>query len=77
MSSTGGENDSSSIHDSDLEFLTSSPSGSSLDYNDSMKNLNEGSGINCSGNISKEDADDGIRPQLNMVFWVIINKISG
>ncbi|KAM1486137.1 hypothetical protein ACFX2I_000373 [Malus domestica] len=59
MSSTRGENDSSSIHDSDLEFLTTIPSGSSLDCNDSMKNLNEGNGSNCSGNVSKEDADDG------------------
>ncbi|TQD80028.1 hypothetical protein C1H46_034401 [Malus baccata] len=59
MSSTRGENDSLSIHDSDLEFLTTSPSRSSLDCKDSMKNLNEGSGSNCSGNVSKEDADDG------------------
>ncbi|KAK9925189.1 hypothetical protein M0R45_033521 [Rubus argutus] len=58
-SSTGGSNDNSSIHDSDLESLMNSPSGSSLDRSDSVKNLNESSNIVCLENVSKEDEDDG------------------
>lgn len=57
--STGGENDNTSIHDSDLESLMNSLSGRSLDCNDSMKNLSESCSSGCSGNDSKEDADDG------------------
>ncbi|KAH0973004.1 hypothetical protein GBA52_025160 [Prunus armeniaca] len=57
--STGGENDNTSIHDSDLESLMNSLSGSRLDCNDSMKNHSESCSSGCSGNDSKEDADDG------------------
>ncbi|XP_050383637.1 uncharacterized protein LOC126800327 [Argentina anserina] len=57
-SSTRGSIDNSSIHDSDVESLMSSPCGSSLDRTDSVKNLNESGTSGCSENVI-EVTDDG------------------
>lgn len=58
MRSRGGENKDLRVHDSDLESLMNSPSGSILDLNDS-KNLSGSSSSSCySGSVSEEEIDD-------------------
>ncbi|XP_059642867.1 uncharacterized protein LOC132284757 [Cornus florida] len=62
--SGGMDIERSSVHESDLESLMSSPFGSSMSQNDSMKDLpgsscSSASSGCCSGSVSETEEDDG------------------
>ncbi|XP_010272115.1 PREDICTED: uncharacterized protein LOC104607995 isoform X2 [Nelumbo nucifera] len=56
--SRGEENEGSSFHDSDLDYVANGLTGSTLEANDSGKDRPGSSSGCCSGNVSEEEEDD-------------------